>query len=217
MVNKKYKLIIFDLDGTLSDTSEGINKCYKHALVYMGRPEPADSELKNVIGGSLLKTFQDKFGFSEEDALKATTEYRNRYKQKGVYECKLYNGMKDTLQELKARGYMLAVATLKAENLAKIVLSNLGVADLFNLIHGVDSKDTLTKSDLINMCVSELGCEDFESVLVGDSIHDANGAKKSNVDFIAALYGFGFKTTDDLNQVPHVNQINSTLDLLKIL
>lgn len=217
MNKKKYNLVIFDLDGTLADTSMGIITSYKHTLVQMGRPEPTIEELRSCIGGSLLKMFVEKFHFSEEDAKKCVSIYRQKYAEQGIYEVELYKGMKQTLQALKQKGYKLAVATLKAEKLAKPLLKDLGVAEYFDLIHGVDDQDKLTKTDLINMCIEELAETTDTSVLVGDSINDLKGAELSNIDFIPATYGFGFKKNDDFVSHHVSNTIDNPLELLELL
>ena len=121
------------------------------------------------------------------------------------------------LKELKKRGYLLAVATLKAEKFAIPMLESLGVAKYFDIIHGVDDKDTRTKASLIELCMHELNVSTKETALVGDSSHDAVGAKKAGVDFIAALYGFGFKS--DLDTAPYspVGVMKTPKDLLEIV
>ena len=195
----KYKLAVFDMDGTLADTSEGILNCHRYAHKMMDRPEPTDEELDGVIGGPLLDSYRTRFGFSEEDAKQAVKIYRERYAEQGIYEAKLYDGMQETLQQLKANGMKLAVATLKAERFAKIMLVNMGVAELFDVIYGVDDNDKRTKAELIQMCMDTLQIDKSETVMIGDSSHDLNGAKECNVDFIGVTYGFGFKNDEKQN------------------
>ena len=194
-----YKLIIFDMDGTLADTSEGIVSGHKYANVMMGRPEPTDEQLSGIIGGPLTYTYTKRFGYSEEDAKKAIAIYRERYATHGIYEAKLYDGMKETLAELKARGYMLAVATLKAESFAKTMLTNMEAAEYFDVIYGVDDNYTRTKSDLILLACNYCNTATGDAILVGDSIHDENGARDAGVDFLACTYGFGFSSPTDLD------------------
>ncbi len=213
---KSYKLIIFDLDGTLADTSQGIINCHKHANSIMGKPIYDENLLSSVIGGPLLDTYRTKFEYSEEDAKKAVDIYRERYASEGFREATLYPNMKDALIELKKRGYKLAVATLKAERFAIPLLNKLEIGELFDLIHGVDDNDTHTKSSLINLCMQELNCTPKESVLVGDSSHDAIGATKSKIDFVCALYGFGFKDVKDSNDIEYIASISNPIDLLNI-
>ena len=214
---KKLKLIIFDLDGTIADTSRGIINCHKHANAMMGNKIEDEKMLASVIGGPLLNTYRTKFGYSEADARLAVDIYRERYATEGFKEAILYPEMAKTLIALKEKGYRLAVATLKAEKFAIPMLKELGVGDLFDVIHGVDDKDTHTKSSLIDLCIKELECTKEESVLVGDSIHDARGAMESGIDFIAATYGFGFKTENELDSAPTCAIIHSPAELNDIL
>jgi phosphoglycolate phosphatase len=214
---KKFKLIIFDLDGTIADTSRGIINCHKHANAMMGNKIEDEKMLASVIGGPLLNTYRTKFGYSEADARLAVDIYRERYATEGFKEAVLYPEMEKTLIALKEKGYRLAVATLKAEKFAIPMLIELGVGDLFDVIHGVDDKDTHTKSSMIDLCIKELKCTKEESVLVGDSIHDARGAMESGIDFIAATYGFGFKTENELDSAHACALIHSPAELNDIL
>lgn len=210
---RKYELVIFDLDGTLADTSEGIFNAHKYANAYMKRREPTEQELKNIIGAPLLDTYINVFKYKESEARKAIKVYRDWYDIYGVKEARLYDHIYEMLQVLHHKSYKLAVATLKTEILAKKVLGNLGIAQLFDLIHGVDTNDKLSKCDLINMCINELKCEKATSILVGDSLHDMAGALKAGIDFIGVTYGFG--SFDDL-QSSMVMQIDNPLEILDI-
>ncbi len=199
----KYKLVIFDLDGTLADTSQGIYNCHRYANFKMRGNLLTDDKLCGVIGGPLLKLYTERFGYSEADAKLAISMYRERYTVEGIKGTSLYPDMEDVLEQLKNNGYLIAVATLKSEKLAKTLLDELGVSKYFDLIHGIDDNDTLTKAALIKMCMQELKCDSQNSVLIGDSLHDAKGAIESGVDFIAVTYGFGFKH-DERIEYPHI-------------
>lgn len=188
-----YQLVIFDMDGTLADTSPGILNSHRHANVMMGRPVPDDEALAGVIGGPLLQTYIQRFGFSEKDARKAVDIYREYYSQHGIHEARLYPGMAQTLRALRQRGVSVALATLKAERFAKVMLEELGVLDCFTVVYGMDEQDTRTKSQLIEMCMETAGVSAEQSLMVGDSIHDQNGAKSCGVDFLGVTYGFGFR------------------------
>lgn len=193
---KRYKLVIFDLDGTLADTSPGILECHRHTNAAMGRPIVDEAILEGVIGGPLLKTYVERFGYSEDVAKRAVQIYREHYAQVGYCESGLYPGMVDCLAALKKQGYLLAVATFKAEDLAKRLLNLLGVEHYFDVIHGMDAQDTLSKKDLLDLCMNELGVSQAETILVGDSQHDANGAAQAGIDFLGVSYGFGFTKTE---------------------
>ena len=191
--NMKYKLVIFDFDGTLADTSAGILDAHRFALSEMGRPIPSDEELCSVIGGHLLKTYVEKFGFSEIDARKAVQIYRNRYADVGIHKVTMYPGIDELLKKLKAGGCITAVATLKAEKFAKLMLAEMDIIDLFDYVCGMDENDSQTKTSLIKKCMICAACDSSESVLIGDSQNDLIGAKEAGVDFIGVRYGFGFK------------------------
>lgn len=193
---KKYRLIIFDLDGTLADTSPGILECHRYTNRVMGKPVADEAVFDGIIGGPLLKTYQNLFDYSEYDARQAVHIYREHYAEVGFLQSTLYPGMKECLTDLKEHGYLLAVATLKEERLANQLLNMLGVGILFDVIHGMDAEDSLSKGDLLNMCMNELGTNRQDTILIGDSTHDANGAQQAGIDFLGVSYGFGFRQND---------------------
>lgn len=187
-----YRLIVFDLDGTLADTSPGIIECHRYANAAMGRPIADERLLEGIIGGPLYETYREWFGYPEDEARRAVEIYRAHYAEVGVAGSRLYPGMDRCLAALKEKGYRLAVATLKVETLARQLLDSLGVAGYFDVIHGMDGRDSLSKSGLIKKCMAELGAAPEETVLVGDSVHDAEGAAQAGVAFLGVTYGFGF-------------------------
>lgn len=189
----KYRLVIFDMDGTLADTSPGIIRCHQYAHRMMGRSEPDKETLRSIIGGPLLETYRTVFGFSEEDARRAMMFYRQRYAEKGIYEAELYPGMKEVLHTLKEQGLMLGIATLKAEPFAKTIVRHLGIAGCFDAVLGIDEQDQRSKAELIRLCMTALSAVREETVLIGDSIHDWKGAQEAQVDFIGVTYGFGLQ------------------------
>ena len=191
------KLVLFDFDGTLADTSEGIINSHKYAHKMMGREIPSDEVLYSVIGGPLLQTYMNRFGFNENEAIEAVKYYREFYAKQGINEAKLYPGIKDLLITLKQNGIFAGVATLKAEKFAKIMSENLGVAEYFSVIHGIDANDKSSKSDIIKRCLADTGINCTDALMVGDSIHDYNGAVEAGVDFTGVTYGFGFANNSE--------------------
>ena len=117
------KLIIFDFDGTIADTSEGILDAHRFVLNTMGREVPSEEELRGVIGANLLTTYIEKFGFSDLDARVAVRVYRERYAEVGIHKAILYPGFVDVIKNLKNKGYKIGVATLKVEDFAKSMLN----------------------------------------------------------------------------------------------
>jgi len=188
----KYQTVIFDLDGTLADTSPGILNCHRYAHRMMGRIEPPEAVLRVVIGGPLLETYQDVFKFSELEARQAVAFYRERYAEKGIYEAALYPGMKTVLGELKEAGYKIGLATLKAERFLSAMLKRWNVEKFFDAVYGMDDADSRTKAQLIGFCMRDLRAAPGSTVLIGDSVHDQTGARGAGIKFIGVTYGFGF-------------------------
>lgn len=191
--NMKYKLVIFDFDGTIADTSSGILDSHRYALQAMGRDVPSESELRKVIGGNLLRTYIDVFDFEEEKAREAVKIYRERYAKEGIHMATLYPGVSNLLQNLKEAGLKIGVATLKAEKFAEVMLVEFGISELFDSVCGMDENDGLSKAGLIKKCCSQCGISEDNAILIGDSNNDFIGAQTAGVGFLGVTYGFGFK------------------------
>lgn len=206
------KLVIFDFDGTIADTSGGILDSHRFALAAMGREVPSEAELRGVIGGNLLKIYRERFGFAEPDAREAVRIYRERYADVGIHNAKLYPGFAEMVKELKNKGYKVGVATLKAEIFAKIMLKELGIAVYFDEVCGMDPNDGLDKAGLILKCCELCGCNREEAILVGDSNNDYIGAQQAGVKFIGVTYGFGFMP-DETYDFKTVNSCSELMEL----
>ena len=191
-----YRLVIFDFDGTIADTSEGILDSHKHVLKVMNHVVPGDEDLKKLIGGNLLNIYTDKFGFEPSDARNAVNIYRNRYSTVGLHKAVLYHGVTELLKHLKEKNITIAVATLKAEKFAVTMLEEMHVREYFDYICGMDDMDSLTKVELVQKCMKLSQCPKEQTVLVGDSENDEIGAKNAGVDFIGVTYGFGFNCAE---------------------
>ena len=212
-----YKLIIFDLDGTLLDTSEGIINSYNATAEEFYYPKHEKREFRKIIGGRLPDNLIRYFGFNESNVREAVTFYRKEYESNGVYQASHYPGMLELLENLKQKGYKLAVATLKREDFAKIILQKFCLIEYFDKVFGMDENDSKSKSSLIDDCLIFFNIKNTEAVLVGDSITDFYGAQKSRVDFIAVTYGWGF-TKEELDLTnDNVIYIDSAPDLLEYL
>ena len=189
---KKYKAVLFDLDGTLLDTSPGIIHCYNETARHFCLPERPSDMFRGIIGGALPDNFVKYFGFTPATAREAVNFYREEYARTGIHMAEVYVGIKKLLQCLVTEDIKTAVATLKREDFACSMMEEFGLADTLTLIRGMDPEDTRTKSSIIDMCLQELQVTANEAVLVGDSVSDANGAKLSGIDFIGVSYGWGF-------------------------
>lgn len=192
----KYKFVLFDLDGTLSQSSEGIRKSLEHAITSLQKPLPDLDDYTLYIGPPLLDTFRNVCGFDEESCQKGLVLYRDFYNEKGKYLNRLYDGIEDVLKKLKQSGVKTAVCTSKYEKFAEEIIDILGVTKYFDAICGStfdgSRKD---KKDLIPYAVQSLGGNielDREStVMLGDTYFDARGARLCGVDFVGVKYGYG--------------------------
>lgn len=189
---KKYDVILFDLDGTLTDSAEGIMNCAEYALNLMGITEPDRSRLLRFIGPPLVDSFMDFYGMSREDALKAVALYRERFPVKGIFENRVYEGIPEALDMLKKAGKRLAVATSKPEVYAKRILEHFELAEYFEAVTGAElSGERNAKSEVIEECLKRLGNPDKGTVLmVGDRKHDVIGAKACGVDCAGVKFGY---------------------------
>lgn len=194
-----YKAVLFDLDGTLLDTGEGVISSVKYTIEKMGLPELSYDVLKTFVGPPIKKKMMEMFELSDEVASEAMNIFREHYGAGDIYIAKVYDGMIALLDDLKKRGYKLGVATYKREDQAKKLLEKFEIADKFDVIHGSDKEGMLTKADVINNCVRELGYSPCEMVLIGDSDNDAIGAKQAGLEFIGVTYGYGFKSKADVD------------------
>lgn len=191
----RYNTVIFDFDGTVCDTGEGILKSAKYALEYFGYNVPEDRELACFIGPPLLITFQEKFGADPVRAEELVKKYRERYTNTGLYESCLYEGIISLLKKLKANHIKLGIASSKPQNYIEALLEKFGIKSLFEVICGVSFKaDCESKASIIGRCLSELGANAKETIMVGDTHFDIDGAKLNQLDSVGVLWGYGTKT-----------------------
>ena len=189
----KYRYIFFDLDGTLTDSAEGILKSIAFALEKFGIVSSDVSGLNRFLGPPLKEAFMDFCGFSESDALKAVEYYRERFRNVGIFENRVYDGIYTLLEKLNAAGLTLIMATSKPEIFAKRITDHFDLTKYFALITGAtfDGKIS-TKTDVLEYAFSQLGNIDKkEAVMIGDRNHDIGGAHNMGIDSIGVLYGYG--------------------------
>lgn len=184
--------IFFDLDGTLTDSSQGIFNSILYAVQKLGYREPTQAELRGFVGPPLLDTFKQTYELTDEEGQKAVEAYRENYRVSGINEFQVYDGMEATLQEL-SQNFELYVATSKPEEFAKQVLQTAGLADYFDKIFGADMAGIRSeKSQVIRYGLDQLEpIESAEMVMVGDRAQDILGAKANSLQSIGVLYGFG--------------------------
>lgn len=209
-----YKLIVFDLDGTLADTSEGIYNAHRAVCAAL-KINLSEHSLDGVIGGALIDIYQERFGLSIDAARKAIDIYREWYQNYGIHQAAIYPGIEELLAKLQSMDFFLGVATLKREDFAVQMLSDMGIKKYFNCICGMDKKDTLNKELLIRECMRHTDASAKDTVLVGDTKSDYMGALKTKVDFIGVTYGFGFNL--NTSKKMSIRTVNNVEELLNII
>lgn len=190
----KYTTMLFDLDGTLTNPGLGITNSVAYALKKYGIDVKDRTELYKFIGPPLLNSFQDYYGFSEEQAVQAVEYYREYYQKTGIYENYVYEGIPELLKELTAEGITLLVATSKPEPFARLIMEHYHLAEYFTYIAGatMDNKTRVKKADVIRYAMQNCEAGDKEKlVMVGDRKHDILGAKEVGIDSIGVLFGYG--------------------------
>lgn len=190
-MDKKY--ILFDLDGTLTDPAEGITNSVQYALAKFGITVKNKSELNKFIGPPLKASFEKYYGFTEEQAVCAIEYLREYYKDKGIFENYVYEGLEVLLKQLKDNGKILIVATSKPTVFATQILEHFDLAKYFDFIAGSELDGTRVKKDeVIAFALGECGVTDFsQAVMVGDRKYDILGAKHTGICSVGVLYGYG--------------------------
>lgn len=189
----KYIYLLFDLDGTLTDSAEGIINCVKHAMDSMGLDMPDRPE--RFLGPPLYDSFAEFCGLDSEQVTEAVRIYRERYQDIGLFENSVYNGVPEMLKCLKNGGKELFVATSKPEVFAKRILEKFGLADYFRIIGGADINGSRNeKWEVIEYVLQQTGITDRSGVLmIGDRKHDVIGARKCGIPCMGVLWGYGSK------------------------
>ena len=191
------KLVIFDLDGTLMDTSSGILLAVRDAIKEHGMPELSEEQVRTFIGPPIQWSFEAQYGISKEQAQSMADTFRALYSSKHLLGAVPYPGIYDLLKAIKERGLKSAIATYKREDYALRLLKHYHFDDYTDIMYGGDNDGTLKKRDIIQKCIDTAGITGLnEVVMVGDTLHDANGAKELGVDFIGVSFGFGFHGED---------------------
>jgi len=210
------KLIIFDLDGTLLDTGEGIIKSLKFALSKFGLPVPNDEICKSFVGPPLKKRFLELYDSEEQTADALLACFREEYGKGNLFLARVYPGVEECLKELHKQ-YSLAVATNKSEIQATQLLERFGMASYFKLICGSDMKASLTKEQIVANAASKLGFSPADCIVVGDSGNDAEAAAKLGMQFIGVTYGYGFKGEADLMFFSYIGCVQKPVEIESIL
>lgn len=195
---KSYSTILFDLDGTLSDSSQGIINSIIYALEKYDVNDYDMSLLRKFLGPPLHESFEKFMGFDKEKSLQAVKLYREYFSSKGLFENEIYGGVSDLLQNLKENGKALIVATSKPQLFTDRIMEHFNLAKYFDFIAGSNMDTTRSKkAEVIEYALSECNIKDKSKVvMIGDRAEDMIGAQTVGVDSIGVEYGYG--TFDEL-------------------
>ncbi|MNM68756.1 5'-nucleotidase [compost metagenome] len=188
-----YKYILFDLDGTITDSGVGIINSIVYALKKYGIEVEDKSQLNKFVGPPLSDSFEKYYGFSKEKAIEAVDYYREYYRDKGLFENLIYDGFEDLVKALKGNNKELVVATSKPEIFAKQILEHFNLSKYFTYIAGSTLDGTRAKKgDVIRHALESCDIKDLSQVImIGDREHDVIGAKQVGIKSIGVLYGYG--------------------------
>ena len=212
-----FETILFDLDGTLTDPGEGITNSVAYALKKYDIEVSDRRELYKFIGPPLKDSFMKYYGFSEAKAEEAIAYYREYFRDIGIFENEVYEGVEDMLKELYADGKRIILATSKPEEFAIRILEHFELKKYFSIVAGASMDSSRSqKSDVIAYAVSL--CDNFDkdtSIMIGDREHDIIGAKANGLKSIGVLYGYGDK--NELKTAGADYIVSSPADILNLI
>lgn len=210
---KNYKVVLFDLDGTLSDPKIGITKSVQHALQKAGVMVNDLDELEPFIGPPLQVSFQEIYGFNDTQITQAIRDYRERFTERGMFENKLYEDIPALLAHLKQQGYILTIATSKPTVFAEQIIKYFQLESYFDLVVGSHLDGSRSaKGEIIAVVLQQLDSYPKEQfIMIGDRKYDLIGARENQIDAIGVTYGFGsleeLKNEEPIYIVDHVNDL----------
>lgn len=190
-----YQYILFDLDGTLTDSKIGITTCVQYALHKMGIEEPDPDRLEPFIGPPLIDSFREFYGMNEEEAVRAVEYYRERFSTVGLFENEVYSGIPELLARLKKDGRKLAIASSKPTVYVKKILEYFSIYEYFDIIVGSELDGTrCRKEEVVEEALEQLSADDKfrkrDAVMIGDRKFDIEGAKAHQIPSIGVNYGY---------------------------
>lgn len=189
---KEYRVIMFDLDGTLTDSGRAITSSVEYALSHFGITDQPREKLQTFIGPSLYDSFVREYGMNAEDCNRAVALYRSIYEKERMYDVDIYDGIPQLLAALKEHGLAVFLITSKPLVFAEKILEKIGLSKYFDHMVGPDLSDhSSDKKRLIENAITTYGLEKNDCVMIGDTAYDIKGASDAGIDSIAVTYGYG--------------------------
>lgn len=215
-MHNRYDIVVFDVDGTLLDTTEGVIKSVKKTIQTSGLHELTISELLTFIGPPIHDSFKRVYGLEGDILQELADKFRTYYKDEFLYDAKPYDGIYETMDALHQKGIKIAIATYKRQDYAVSILKRFGFDKYTEVMYGADFYNKLKKVDIIKKCMVELNEDCYDKALmIGDSSHDAIGAELIGMPFLGVTYGFDFKTGEDVQKYKSVGSADTPIDILK--
>ena len=216
-VNPRPQLVIFDLDGTLTDSAHGIVSSFRHALNEVGAPIPDDADLAGRVVGPPMHQTLRAMGLGER-AEAAIAAYRADYTTRGWILNEVFDEIPELLADLRAAGVRLAIATSKAEPTAQRILEHFGLDGHFEVIAGASLDGVRSsKADVIAHALSQLHPSPAHALMVGDRSHDVHGASHHGIDTVVVDWGYGRSDFDDTDRsLIHVQTVGDLRELLGV-
>ena len=185
-------IFLFDLDGTLTDSGPGIMNSVRHALRHFGIEEEDRARLQRFVGPPLKESFMKFYGFSETQGEEAVEAYREYYREKGIWENKLYPGIKESLEKLREEGCILGIASSKPEILVRQIAEAFGIAPYLTVTAGATLDGSrVKKGHVIREALKRLEAAADRVLMIGDRREDVLGARELGIPCVGAAYGYG--------------------------
>lgn len=211
----KYKVAVFDVDGTLLDTKDGVLESVQYTIEKFGLQRLSVEQLETFIGPPIQNSFARYYKLPEIEIQKLANTFRERYKMVDLLKAKPYDGIYQVFEMLKKKDIELAVATYKRQDYAIKILRHFGFDKYTDVLYGADNENKLKKKDIIQKCIADLHVTNNElAVMVGDSDNDAIGAHELGVNFIGVTYGFDFRTKEDVEKFPNIGVAKYPLEIV---
>ncbi len=211
-----YKNIMFDLDGTLTDSGRAITSSVEYALSHFGLKDQPKEKLMTFIGPSLYDSFTREYGLAGDDCNKAVELYRSVYEAGRMYDVDIYDGIPELLEKLRAKGFKVLVITSKPIAFTEKIIEKIGLDKYIDHEVGPDLTDhSSDKKRLIERAVAEYGLNKDECIMIGDTRYDIVGAVQAGVDSIGVTYGYG--KAEDLKEAGATYMVDSAKEIGDIL
>lgn len=215
---KQYKYFLFDLDGTLVDSSPSVYGSLRAMEASLGLVPVAENMLHRFVGPPLAESFRIYYHATEAEIPGMLAVYRKDYKERSHTLTTPYPGVVELLRHIKSTGCHAAVATLKELGAATVTMNDLDVWDCIDHIAALEDGGKTSKADLIEECLAFYGNPPKEqAVFFGDSPYDGVGARETGLDFVALTYGFGFLEPGSLDGIPYVLDAKKPMELLDFI